>query len=862
MRIYLFAVLLTALVLGMRILAMPWLGHQPFLPIYLIPVFFIAYMGGLRPGLFATALAGLSAKMWAHRPYGQFWFDAPIDFALWLSLLLAGVIVSVLFEELQQWRRKDLEKGVEPGRATTEIKVRVGFAISLAFLGVIAIASYLSVARFSQNTALMSRSQSVVATIDALVQAMLDTETAERAYVVTGNESLAPDYARVNGRVDRLLLELRDAVSLNPAQLERAHELGLAVRARLASSAELAELRRAHSLQAVQEHLARSPPVGVPQSTVQTLAHEMKDAEIRQLGASERRALEGARSTQLVIVGGGGLALIFVSLALYAIRRDLRARAHAEAELNRFFELTIDLFTIATPDGRFKRMSPAVQDILGYTVEEALALDYMKMQHPDDLARTVDVVDRQHNLGEKVEHFESRFRHKDGTYRMLSWRSQPHNGLFYATARDVTEASAAAGALRESKEQLEARVAERTRELAGLNEALQRAYDDLRASQKQVMQQERLSALGQMASGIAHDINNAISPVSLYTEALLTKEDSLSPRARSQLEVIQRAIDDIAQTVSRMGEFYRQRESQQVLTPVDLNSLVGQVVALTRARWSDMAQQRGVAITVHTELASELPPVAAVESQVRDALVNLVFNAVDAMPEGGPIRIRTRLKSEGAAQSVLLEVQDDGVGMDDDTKRRCLEPFFTTKGARGTGLGLAMVYGIARRHGAELEIDSAPGKGTLIRLWFAVTSPLVAAPAVVNFDPPEPRRILINDDDPLLLRTLRETLEADGHAVTSVGGGQAGIDVFQRAEADGAPFSVVITDLGMPHVDGRRVAATIKASSPDTRVIMLTGWGKNLVAEGDLPAGVDAIISKPPRISELRSALRSPACPA
>jgi PAS domain S-box-containing protein len=391
---------------------------------------------------------------------------------------------------------------------------------------------------------------------------------------------------------------------------------------------------------------------------------------------------------------------------------------------------------------------------------------------------------------------------------------------------------------------------------AQLYGALQRAYDDLRTSQQQVMQQERLRALGQMASGIAHDINNAISPVALYTEALLERETSLSPRARSQLEIIQRAVDDIAQTVARMGEFYRQREPQLSLAPVDLNKLVGQVIALTRARWSDMAQQRGAAIEVRPELATDLPPIAAVESQIRDALINLVFNAVDAMPEGGPLIIRTGLAAGSRSQIVLLEVEDKGIGMNEDTRRRCLEPFFTTKGTRGTGLGLAMVYGVAQRHGANLEIESEPGKGTLMRMSFAIAPPATAM-AASNAQPasPAPQRVLIIDDDPLLLKSLRDALETDGHEVVSANGGQAGIEAFVESHAEGRPFPVVITDLGMPHVDGRKVASTIKGSTPETLVLMLTGWGRRLVAEGDVPPGVDQVLSKPPRLVELRAAM-------
>jgi CheY-like chemotaxis protein len=357
-----------------------------------------------------------------------------------------------------------------------------------------------------------------------------------------------------------------------------------------------------------------------------------------------------------------------------------------------------------------------------------------------------------------------------------------------------------------------------------------------------------------MASGIAHDINNAISPVALYTEALLERE-VLSDRARSHLEIIQRAVDDVAQTVARMGEFYRMREPQIALVPVDLNKLVGQVVDLTRARWSDMAQQRGAAIDMRLELADALPPIAAVDSQIRDALVNLVFNAVDAMPQGGPLTLRTRLASGSRAQMVVLEVTDSGIGMDEDTKRRCLEPFFTTKGTRGTGLGLAMVYGVAQRHGATLDIESVPGKGTTIRLGFNVAPAEPVVTSGSHKPPVGPMRILIVDDDPLLLKSLRDALESDGHQVTSASGGQAGINAFVEAHASGAPFPVVITDLGMPHVDGRKVAATVKSSVPGTVVMMLTGWGRRLVAEGEVPPGVDQVLSKPPKIAELRTAL-------
>ncbi len=391
--------------------------------------------------------------------------------------------------------------------------------------------------------------------------------------------------------------------------------------------------------------------------------------------------------------------------------------------------------------------------------------------------------------------------------------------------------------------------------------SLQQAYDDLRQTQQSVMQQERLRGLGKMASGIAQDINNALSPVALYTESLLESEPNLSSRTRLSLETIQRAVDDVAQTVGRMREFYRPRELQLALLPVEVNLLIQQVLELTRARWRDMPQQRGIMIQMKTDLVKDPPVIVGVESEIREALTNLVFNAVDAMPDGGILTLRTKTvigETAGgkAAQRVHIEVEDSGVGMDEATRRHCLEPFFTTKGERGTGLGLAMVYGMVQRQNAEIEIISAIGKGTIARLDFPVPEaapdtqePEVHAPSNQSLN------ILVIDDDPVLIRSLRETLERDGHSVVTADGGNAGIEAFRKGFAGKSPFSLVITDLGMPYTDGRKVANAIKAISPSTPVVLLTGWGQRLIDEGDTPPNVDKVLSKPPKLRELRSAV-------
>lgn len=394
---------------------------------------------------------------------------------------------------------------------------------------------------------------------------------------------------------------------------------------------------------------------------------------------------------------------------------------------------------------------------------------------------------------------------------------------------------------------------------AQLNSALRHAYDELRQTQEAVVQQERLRALGQMASGIAHDINNALSPMALYTESLLNTEPGLTQAGRGKLEVIQRAIDDAARTIARMSEFYRRRDAQLALSPVEPNIVLQQVLDLTQARWRDMPQQRGCVIEVHKDFASDLPPLLGAGSELRDALTNLVFNATDAMPDGGHMTLRTRSEAAASASGrdiIHIEVADNGLGMDEETRKKCLEPFFTTKGERGTGLGLAMVYGVVQRHGGTLDIESAPGEGTLVRMSFTAAPQSSQSSAPLQQLAPSARlKLLIVDDDPIILRSMRDVLETDGHVVTAADGGAAGIAAFAAAHDAGRRFDAVITDLGMPRMDGGRVARNIKAVSPSTPVILLTGWGERLKADDDAPAHVDRVLSKPPKLAELRLAL-------
>ena len=390
---------------------------------------------------------------------------------------------------------------------------------------------------------------------------------------------------------------------------------------------------------------------------------------------------------------------------------------------------------------------------------------------------------------------------------------------------------------------------------AELYSALQRAYEDLRQTQQRAVQEERLRALGQMASGIAHDINNALAPATLYLDILREHDKQMSETSRERLALVQRAIEDVACTVGRMREFYRRGGTELDEATVQVNPAMEHVMELTRARWDDMPKEQGLVIQVRTELGADLPDVRCSQTELRDALTNLVLNAVDAMPRGGTLTLRSHLSEQGR---VCVEVSDTGIGMDVPTRLRCMEPFFTTKGDRGSGLGLAMVYGMLNRCSGDIDIDSTPGVGTRITLRFPPAvgvDPAVGAAALRR--PQAPRRslrILLIDDDPVVLTTVQSTLEMDGHRVVALDGGPKGVAEF-RAKADTEPYDIVITDLGMPYMDGRKVAAAVKAASPQTPVLLLTGWGQQMHAQDERPEHVDRILSKPPRLNELRQAL-------
>jgi len=407
--------------------------------------------------------------------------------------------------------------------------------------------------------------------------------------------------------------------------------------------------------------------------------------------------------------------------------------------------------------------------------------------------------------------------------------------------------------LEERTRELRQLVEERTRAQEALGESnlrLEQALEDLHRAQQKLVQQERLRALGQMASGVTHDFNNALTPILGFTDFLLARPQILDDREKTlaYLANVNTAAKDASQVVKRLREFYRPRDEAELFPLVAIDAIIRQAVSLTQPKWKDQAQARGVSVDVETVLGTT-PLLPGSESALREMLTNMIFNSVDAMPHGGTITLRSSTDNG----HVVLEVSDTGTGMTEEVRNRCLEPFFTTKGEEGTGLGLPMVYGIASRHGGSVEIESAPGQGTTLRVRLPLDTSAVPSEEVMIGSRPTavgPLRVLVVDDEPRIRSLVCEYLATDHHKVETAGDGVEALEKLRLNR-----FDLIVTDRSMPRMSGEQLATAAKRQCPSTPVLLLTGFGEMMADQNERPEGVDLIVTKPVTMDALRDAI-------
>ncbi|HZS43936.1 MAG TPA: GAF domain-containing protein [Blastocatellia bacterium] len=485
---------------------------------------------------------------------------------------------------------------------------------------------------------------------------------------------------------------------------------------------------------------------------------------------------------------------------LRSAERDARENQDFAAEL---VDNVYDAIFTTDLHGRFNWLNQQTSAVSGYTESELIGLNFTGLIISEEVEKTR--LNFTSAAQGKPQGFETRMVHKNGEIRTLlvtftPFRRRQRIVGVLGIARDVTEQ---------------------------------------RRAQINTARSDKLHALGELASGVAHDFNNILAAI--LGRAQLMKTYTNDERIQRSLEIIAQAALDGGNTIKRIQNFTRRRADRDFLTH-DITRLITDAVDITRTRWKDEAELAGRKISVKTELSPYLF-CEGDATELREVFINLILNSVDAMPRGGELKIIAKAED----QCCVIKFIDTGVGMTEDVRNRIFDPFFTTKGVEGTGLGLSVSYGIIGRHNGRIEVESTPGAGAC----FTITLPLAEEGSESESTDEQrhsaaPARILVVDDESTIREVLTEILQTEGHSVVAADGGKKALELMSEQE-----FDLVFTDLGMPEMNGWEVAKYVKAMSPNTPVIMTTGWGEEIDSAQASREGVDYVVAKPFQVNEI-----------
>ncbi|MBD9483603.1 response regulator [Pseudomonas sp. PDM14] len=534
----------------------------------------------------------------------------------------------------------------------------------------------------------------------------------------------------------------------------------------------------------------------------------------RQLDDNYREFLHSLASTLAI-----GIAQVMRQVEEQRQARDMQQRIELRTrERDRLWALSHDLLCVSAKDGTLVSINPAWSTTLGWNESELLGRTTHWLEHPDDTQET-DAKREFLAQGNRLLRFENRLRHSDGSYRWLSWSATPDGDLLYGGARDITE---------------EKRTAE---VLARTEEALRNA--------------QRMEAVGQLTGGIAHDFNNLLAGIQVSLDLI---ERRLPSTVRDDLQRFIQAAAESARRGAALTHNLLSFSRRQALDmrPLQLNTLI-------RDLQPQLAEQAGERTELQLDLTSDCTHILSDADQLRKALLHLVDNARDALPDGGQLQISTHaMRFDGSSTDLapgdylLLQVKDSGTGMSEDILERAFEPFFTTKApGQGSGLGLSMVYGFIKQIGGQIRLHSATGHGTTVNLYFPRSqaeednvqgdSDAPAVPAS------RPCVLVVEDSDVVRMLTI-EVLEEFGYQVLEAGDAEEALPILQSAQT----IDLLMTDVGLPGMNGQELALAARKLRPDLLVLFATGYAEIVSIDGsDLATQMD-VIGKPFSLESLR----------
>jgi len=516
-----------------------------------------------------------------------------------------------------------------------------------------------------------------------------------------------------------------------------------------------------------------------------------------------------------------------LALKLAELNATLAQRVREKTrERDRIWSVSRDLLMVADYSGAWRTVNPAWTQVLGWSESDLLDRTSRWLEHPDDQAKTMAEVEKLAS-GQQTVRFENRLRHKDGSYRWLSWTAVPDEELIYCLARDVTEEKAAA--------------------------------ERLKATEEALRQSQKMEAVGQLTGGIAHDFNNLLTGIVGSLDLMQTR------LGQGRTESLPRYIDAAMTSANRAAALTHRllafaRRQPLVPKPVDANALVASLEDLLR---------RTIGEKLHLEIAavSDLWSTLCDPNQLESALLNLAINARDAMPDGGRLSIATRNVHVGTITAdtpaltpgdyICIAVTDTGTGMTPEVLARAFDPFFTTKPiGQGTGLGLSMIYGFARQSNGHVSIDSRVGLGTTVNLYLPRFEG-TASEAVTGSQRDEHRSagetVLVVEDEPVVRSVVVEMLQDEGYRVLEAVDGPSGLAALR-----GEPvIDLLVTDVGLPGMNGRQLADQARETRPDLKILFITGYAESVaMAEGFLLPGME-MITKPFDLDVLSRRIRT-----
>lgn len=357
-------------------------------------------------------------------------------------------------------------------------------------------------------------------------------------------------------------------------------------------------------------------------------------------------------------------------------------------------------------------------------------------------------------------------------------------------------------------------------------------------------QRNRLETLGRMTMGIAHDFNNLLSGILGYTELLVNyaRDEIHDSTLVDHLRTVEQAALDGAALIRKIQQYIRQ-EKQTHFAPLDIPTLIQDCITLTRPYWYNEPRRQGIAIEVEQDFG-DIPTVMGSATELREVFLNLILNAVQAMPKGGTLSIRTEATDAG----VCIVVEDTGTGMSESVRQRIFEPLYTTKGERGTGMGLAVSYGIIQEHEGTINVTSEVGQGTSFRIILPPADEVrEERKADEKHESGRNARVLVVDDEEMVRSILQKLLSLKGHEVTAVSSGAEALELLDRQE-----FDVVFTDLGMPEMNGRQLARAVRNRFRNIPIVLLSG-DTNLGEPGE---DINVVLAKPFKIDKLDATIQ------